>query len=111
MHALHGIHNLIDDSCSIHLCELFGRGCQQILIELSFLSKLHDEIDRYVVLEVAIQFDDMWMVERVHYFNLVPDLIRHFAISYLLLVQLLDGIHLPTLLVLHFLYDAEAAFS
>lgn len=81
------------------------------MVKLPLLSKLHNEIDRNVILKMAEEFDDVRVIQRIHDFNFVSDLLCHLAIPDLLLVEFFDGIHLSTFFMFNFLYDAEAAFS
>ncbi len=85
--------------CYFLLTQPFGGYTQHHLVELPLLSTLHNQVDGDVVFEVAVEFDDVLMVEGVHHSNLSAYLLYHIPILNLFLVQLLNGVDFACFLV------------
>ena len=49
----------------------------QSVVEMPFLSKLHNKVNIFLVLEVSVQLDDIRVVQSSHYLHFISELVNH----------------------------------
>ncbi len=72
---LNRVGNLQDILGSLQLIKFFSRTLHKSLKELSLFSKLEDKVDREVILEMIVKFDNVMMLELIHNLHFRPDVV------------------------------------
>jgi hypothetical protein len=59
----------------------------EVLVDILVSCVLQNEVDRFLIIEKAIQLSDMWVADKGVYFDLSEDVLFDLQMSHLLFVQ------------------------
>ena len=100
MDILESLSNLRNILRCNNLFEFFIIWFEHCFIKLTFFSILEYEIDGKLVFEMVVEFDYVGVVQAVHYFYLISDVVDHFLICNWFFLDLFDCIDCPCPFVL-----------